>query len=91
MYNGQEVNYLFRGTHQPAPDFPRHNHTKYAMNYLEERFVGEIEVLSVLPNFTASSQEIVEWKMTAIEHMEGDSNMVEFQATNGYVRQLFDI
>ncbi len=34
MYNGQEVNYLFRGTHQPSPDFPRHNHTKYAFNYL---------------------------------------------------------
>ena len=35
MYNGQEVNYLFRGTHRVSPDFPRHRHTKYALNYLE--------------------------------------------------------
>ena len=44
LFNGQEVNYLFRGTHQLAPDFPRHRHTKYAMNYLEERKIGEIKV-----------------------------------------------
>ena len=53
LYNGQEVNYLFRGTHQLMPDFPRHRHTKYAMNYLESRVVGQIEVDNLLLNFTS--------------------------------------
>ena len=53
MFNGQEVNYLFRGTHQLNPEFPRHRHTKYALNYLEERLVGKIEVENMLLNFTS--------------------------------------
>lgn len=76
LYNGQEVNYLFRGTHQVAPSFPRHRHTKYAFNYLEEREVGQIEVESILHSFNSDSQDLVDWKMTAIEQMEGDANLV---------------
>lgn len=67
LYNGQEVNYLFKGTHQPSPDFPRHNHTKYAFNYLEQREVGKINVESILLNHNKSSEEIVEWKLSAIQ------------------------
>lgn len=91
LYNGQEVNYLFRGTHQISPEFPRHNHTKYAFNYLEERYVGPIEVESVLLNYNANSEEVVEWKMTAIQQMEADCSLVEFEADKAYVRQNLNV
>lgn len=69
---------MFRGTHHPSPDYPRHNHTKYAFNYLEERYVGKVEVESILLNYTVESEEIVDWKMTAVEELERDACLVEF-------------
>lgn len=87
MYNGQEVNYLFRGTHQLLPDFPRHRHTKYAINYLEERLVGKIEADGLLLNFTSESQELVDWKIVGLQKMDGDSYVVEFEVKDGYLRQ----
>lgn len=91
MYNGQEVNYLFSGTHQPDPDFPRHHHTKYALNYLEERKVGKIEVENLLLNFTSDSQELVEWTVLGIQKMESDSYIVEFEVKDGYLKQNYTI
>lgn len=76
MYNGQEINFLFRGTHQLSPDFPRHRHTKYAINYLDMRLVGKIEVENLLLNFISESQELVDWNITALQKMEGDSYIV---------------
>lgn len=73
------------------PDFPRHRHTKYAMNYLEERVVGELEVENLLLNFNSASQELVEWKIGRVEKMEGGAYLVHFDAKDGYVKQSLKV
>lgn len=69
------------------PDFPRHRHTKYAMNYLESRVVGQIEVDNLLLNFTSESQELVEWRVRRLEKMESDTYLAQFEAKDGYLKQ----
>ena len=77
MFNGQEVNYLFRGTHHLSSDYPRHRHTKYAINYLENRYVGKIEVKPFLAT-QKMADDLIEWKVKEIVKVSGEGNMVIF-------------
>ena len=45
-----------------SSDYPRHKHTKYAISYLESRYVGKMEVKPILATQKVADDQI-EWKV----------------------------